>query len=80
MAPTRWNFSSRLVFTVYEKKAELIELFEYIVDHHDEFDEDTVHSTDGYMMHLQVLLPAIRVLLHICILRRAVWNIAEQGV
>lgn len=29
---------------------------------------------------LRVLLPAIRVLLHICILRRAVWNIAEQGV
>ena len=31
---------------------ELIELFEYIVDHPDDFDEDTVHSADGYTMHL----------------------------
>lgn len=31
------------------KKAEL---FEYIVDHHDDSDEDGVHSADGYMTHL----------------------------
>ena len=46
------NFSSRLVCAVHEKKAELIELFQYIVEHHGDFDEDTVHNADGYMMHL----------------------------
>lgn len=49
MAPTRWNFSSRLVRTVYERREELLELFEFIVDHHDDFAEDAVHSANGHM-------------------------------
>ena len=50
MAP--WNFSSRLVCTVYEKTAELIDLYEYIGCHHVAFDEDTAHSADGHMVHI----------------------------
>ncbi len=49
MTPTRWNFSSRLVSTVYEWREELLELFEFIVDNHSDFDDDAVHSADGYM-------------------------------
>ena len=46
VTPTLWNFSSRLVCTVYKQK-ELLELFEFIVDKHSDFDDD-VHSADGY--------------------------------
>lgn len=49
VTPTRWNFSSRLVCTVYERREELVELFEFIVDNYDDFDDDTVHSADGYL-------------------------------
>ncbi|XP_056145441.1 kelch-like protein 41a isoform X1 [Lampris incognitus] len=49
VAPTRWNFSSRLVCTVYEWREELLQLFQFIVDHHDDFAEDAVHSADGYI-------------------------------
>ena len=49
VTPTRWNFSSRLVCTVYERREELLELFEYIVDNHNDFDNDAVHSADGYI-------------------------------
>ncbi|KAK0155367.1 hypothetical protein N1851_002271 [Merluccius polli] len=48
VTPTRWNFSSRLVCTVYERRKELLELFEFIVDNHNDFDDDAVHSADGY--------------------------------
>ncbi|KAJ8415219.1 hypothetical protein AAFF_G00009170 [Aldrovandia affinis] len=34
------------------EREELKELFEHIVDHHDDFDQDTVHSADGYITHL----------------------------
>ncbi|KAF3840258.1 hypothetical protein F7725_018975, partial [Dissostichus mawsoni] len=48
-APTRWCFHSRLVCTVAEKTRELREVFEHIVDHHTEFDDETVHCSDGYI-------------------------------
>lgn len=38
VAPTRWNFASRLVCTVFEKKDALKDLLEYIVDRHNEFE------------------------------------------
>ena len=43
VTPTRWNFSSRLVCTVYERREELLELFEFIVDNHNDFDDDAIH-------------------------------------
>ncbi|XP_078146200.1 zinc finger MYM-type protein 1-like [Centroberyx gerrardi] len=49
VAPTRWCFNSRLVCTVAEKTRKLREVFEHIVDHHTEFDDDTVHCADGYI-------------------------------
>lgn len=52
VAPTRWNFASRLVCTVFEKKDALKDLFEYIVEHHDEFEEAAIHSADGYISNL----------------------------
>lgn len=43
VAPTRWNFTFRLLYTVVEKKDELSEIFEHIVKHQDKYDDDTVH-------------------------------------
>ncbi|XP_051557215.1 zinc finger MYM-type protein 1 isoform X2 [Myxocyprinus asiaticus] len=52
VAPTRWQYSSRLVSTVIEKRVALKELFEHILEHHDEYDEDFVHYANGYNAHL----------------------------
>ncbi|KAG8009303.1 hypothetical protein GBF38_017426 [Nibea albiflora] len=49
VTPTRWIFSSCLDCTVYEWREELLELFEFIVDNHNDLDDDAVHSADGYM-------------------------------
>ncbi|KAI3362824.1 hypothetical protein L3Q82_001665 [Scortum barcoo] len=40
VAPTRWQYTSRLVNTVFEKTDALKELFNFILEHHDEYDED----------------------------------------
>lgn len=53
VAPTRWNFSSRLVGMVYEKRAELSELFQHITDHPSDFDADSIHCTTGHSAQLQ---------------------------
>ncbi|KAJ4924772.1 hypothetical protein JOQ06_003723 [Pogonophryne albipinna] len=52
VAPTRWNFASRLVCTVFEKKDALKDLFDYIVEHHEEFDDAAILSADGYLSNL----------------------------
>lgn len=52
MAPTRWQYTSRLVSTVFEKKFSLKELFHHILEHHDEFNEDSVHCADGFNARL----------------------------
>lgn len=49
VAPTRWAYLSRLVNTVYERREELQEVFAHIVDHHEEFDADSVCCADGYV-------------------------------
>ena len=53
VAPTRWHYNYRLVNTVFEKREALIELFEYILDHHDEYDEESVRTADGYIKLLE---------------------------
>uniref|UniRef100_A0A3B1J2E9 DUF4371 domain-containing protein n=1 Tax=Astyanax mexicanus TaxID=7994 RepID=A0A3B1J2E9_ASTMX len=53
VAPTRWNLASRLVCTVFEKKDALKDVFNYIVEHHEDFDHDAIHSADGYLSHLE---------------------------
>ncbi|KAG8007306.1 hypothetical protein GBF38_012644, partial [Nibea albiflora] len=52
VTPTQKNFSSPLVYTVYERREELLELFEFIADNHNDFDDNAVHSADGYMVLL----------------------------
>ncbi|KAJ4944141.1 hypothetical protein JOQ06_012686 [Pogonophryne albipinna] len=52
VAPTRWNFASRLVCTLFEKKDALKDLFDYIVEHHEEFDDAAILSADGYLSNL----------------------------
>ncbi|KAK9531031.1 hypothetical protein VZT92_010483 [Zoarces viviparus] len=53
VAPTRWQYSSRPVNTVFEKRAALQELFEHILEHHDEYDEESVRCADRYKAHLE---------------------------
>ncbi|KAJ3584164.1 hypothetical protein NHX12_014660 [Muraenolepis orangiensis] len=55
VAPTRWNFASRLVCTVFEKKDAHKDLFDYIVDHHKEFDDAAILSADGYVSNFETL-------------------------
>lgn len=52
VAPTRWQYTSRLVNAVFEKRVALKELFNHILEHHDEYDGDTVLSADGFNARL----------------------------
>ena len=52
VAPTRWQYNSRLVNTVFEKRVALKELFDHILQHHDDYDEDSVRCADGFNAHL----------------------------
>ncbi|XP_054626214.1 zinc finger MYM-type protein 1-like [Dunckerocampus dactyliophorus] len=51
-APTRWQHTSRLVSTVFERRDALKEVFNHILEHHDEYDEDSVRSADGFHARL----------------------------
>jgi hypothetical protein len=52
-APTRWNFTSRGVFTIYKNRQKLIEVFDYIIDN-DEFhnDQQSVREAIGLKSYL----------------------------
>ncbi|KAJ3585080.1 hypothetical protein NHX12_013802 [Muraenolepis orangiensis] len=52
LVPTGGNFSSKLVCTVFEKKESLKDVFDHIVEHHEDFDEAAVHGADGHMSNL----------------------------
>lgn len=52
VAPTRWQYTSRVVSTVFEKRDALKELFHHILEHHDEYDEDSVRCADGFKLCL----------------------------
>lgn len=56
MAPTRWQYSSRLVSTVFERRVALKELFEHILKHHDEYDKDSVRCANRYNSHLDYFM------------------------
>ena len=49
----RWNFNSRLVCTVHEKRADLVQLFQHILDHAEDFDRETVHCASGHLSHVK---------------------------
>ena len=48
----RWQYTSRLVNAVHEKRVALKEVFDHILEHHDEYDEDTVLCADGFNTRL----------------------------
>ncbi len=52
VAPTRWQYTSRLVSTDFENRVALKELFHHILEHHDEYDEDSVRCADGFNARL----------------------------
>lgn len=49
----RWNFNSRLVGMVHDKRAELVKLFQHILDHAEDFDRETVHCASGHLSQLK---------------------------
>uniref|UniRef100_H3B203 DUF4371 domain-containing protein n=1 Tax=Latimeria chalumnae TaxID=7897 RepID=H3B203_LATCH len=49
VAPTRWNFSSRLVNTVEEHHKDLLELFGGIVENPEGWDHLTIGQSQGYL-------------------------------
>ena len=52
-APTRWNYSSRLVNTVKENLDDLKQLFENIIENPDAWDGPTINSAIGFCHHLK---------------------------
>lgn len=52
VAPTRWQYTSRLVNAVFEKRVALKELFNHLLEHHDDHDGDTVLMADGFNARL----------------------------
>ena len=60
VAPTRWNFTSRLVNTVAEYRRELIEFFRNCVKCSDQWDQDTVIKSQGFISCLLYTSPSPR--------------------
>lgn len=52
-APTRWNFSSRLVNTVYEYNIYFIEFFQHVLDNSKDWDNETVILSRGIISVLE---------------------------
>ncbi|TNN00797.1 hypothetical protein fugu_012043 [Takifugu bimaculatus] len=52
VAPTQWQYTSRVVNTVFEKRDAMKELFHHILEHHYEYDEDSVRRADGFKARL----------------------------
>ena len=52
LAPTRWNYSSRLVETVIENKGDIIDLLKSILESPRKFDERTKNSARGLLAAL----------------------------
>lgn len=46
--PTRWQYTSRLVNTVFENRTDLKGLFDHIMEHHEDFDADKLIAADGF--------------------------------
>ena len=53
LAPTRWNYSSRLVKTVLDCKEDLIQLFEYIKETPKNFDPKSINESHGFLHALK---------------------------
>lgn len=55
VAPTRWNYNSRLVETVFENKRNILQLLECIIDNGEKWDADTYSSARGFYATFQDL-------------------------
>ena len=53
VCPTRWNYSSRLVNTVHEKKEELRLVFRTMLEHQSEVENDTLSVIQGHLSNLE---------------------------
>lgn len=53
VAPTRWNFTSRLSNTVQEYRPQLLEFFQHIIENSTDWDNDTVVRAQGFKSFLQ---------------------------
>jgi len=56
VAPTRWNFTSRLVNTIKENYDMLILFFEHIHDNSDDWDSDSILKVQGFLFFLKKFL------------------------
>lgn len=52
-AAARWQSPSRLVAAVCERRAVLKELFHHVLEHHQDFDQDTLLRADGFSSRLE---------------------------
>lgn len=52
VAPKRWQYTSRLVNTVFDNRMDLKGLFDHIMEHHENFDVDTLLAADGFNARL----------------------------
>ncbi|KAK0145579.1 hypothetical protein N1851_015533 [Merluccius polli] len=50
--PIPRQYTSRLVSTVFEKRDAVKELFDHILEHHDNYDEDSLRCADGFNARL----------------------------
>ncbi|PNF20392.1 hypothetical protein B7P43_G09708 [Cryptotermes secundus] len=55
VAPTRWNYNSRLVETICEYKFELNTMFQSIIENPDNWDNETYFAARGFLSVLQEL-------------------------
>ncbi|XP_022160087.1 zinc finger MYM-type protein 1-like [Myzus persicae] len=51
-APTRWNFSSRLVNTVHEYNSYFIEFFQHVLDNSNDWDNEAIVLSQGFINFL----------------------------
>ena len=53
VCPTRWNYSSRLVNTIHEKKEELRLVFVTMLEHQSEIENDILAVVQGHLSNLE---------------------------
>lgn len=53
VAPSRWQHTSELVHAVFREREALIELFRHILEHHRDYDQDSVCRADGFHARLE---------------------------
>ena len=52
LAPTRWNYSSRLLEKVKKNHDDLIQLFEHVTESRQNFDHKSINEAQGFLQSL----------------------------